>query len=75
MKVQVGNKEVELKPCPFCGAEAFVWHTNHETLIQCSELNAATVGKEHLVRISRRTDKEAVKAWNERGKKNDRRKQ
>lgn len=68
MKVQAGDKEVELKPCPFCGAKAFMWRTNHEIFIECSELNAAKKGNEHLVRISRRTEKEAVKAWNERGK-------
>ena len=47
-------------------AEAFMWRTNYETFIQCSKLNAATPGNEHLVRISRRTEEEAVKAWNTR---------
>ena len=56
----------KLKPCPLCGAEAFMWRTNYEVFIQCSRFNAATPGNEHLVRISRRTDEEAVKAWNTR---------
>ena len=52
----------KLKPCPFCGGEAFEWRTNHRVFIQCSNFNANS----HLVEVRAETEQEAVEAWNRR---------
>ena len=52
----------KLKPCPFCGAEAFMWRTNHRVFIQCSEYNANS----HLVEVRATSEEEAVELWNRR---------
>lgn len=75
------EKKTELKPCPFCGAEAIINtiepHTHKlaafmpdyegGTFIECNGCTCAVSGK---------TDREAVEAWNRRvdnGDKNDKR--
>lgn len=57
--------KVELKPCPFCGAEAYMWKTDKFTCIQCDNFSSSVIGG-HLVQISERTEEEAVKKWNRR---------
>jgi len=52
----------DLKPCPFCGGEAFMWRTNHRVFIQCSNYNVNS----HLVEVRAETEQEAVEAWNRR---------
>lgn len=52
----------ELKPCPFCGGEAFVWRTNHRTYVQCENYVMTT----HRIEVSGITDKEAFELWNRR---------
>ena len=54
--------EEKLKPCPFCGGEAFLWRTNHIVFIQCSNYNANS----HLVEVRAKNDKDAIEAWNRR---------
>jgi hypothetical protein len=57
--------KIELKSCPFCGAKAFMWKTNHHTYIQCD--NSSPPDTEgHFVQVSERTEEEAVKKWNRR---------
>ena len=29
----------DLKPCPFCGSDAYMWSWNYGTAIQCSKFN------------------------------------
>lgn len=60
----------ELKPCPFCGAKAFVWRTNHQTYIQCELFDATTHGR-HLIQVSGDTDTKAIEAWNRRAGEDD----
>lgn len=57
-----------LKPCPFCGAKAMVWRTNHATYIQCERFNGVNG---HLVQLKGRTDEEAKRIWNYRGEEDD----
>ena len=52
----------ELKPCPFCGGEAFVWRTSHRTWIECENYNVDT----HRVAFSSTNEKEVIEAWNRR---------
>ena len=60
----------KLKPCPFCGAKAFMWKTNSHTYIQCDRFTASdTAG--HLVQVSERTEKDAIEAWNRRANDDD----
>ena len=56
----------KLKLCPFCGAGAFVWKTNHHVYIQCSKFNAANDSHGHMVRVSADTYSQAAELWNER---------
>lgn len=51
-----------LKPCPFCGAEAFMWTWTHGTAIECSNYHV----DRHRVQIEARTEREAVERWNQR---------
>lgn len=53
---------MELKPCPFCGSDAFVWRTNYDTYIECSKYHVET----HRIMVSGKTDKEAAERWNRR---------
>lgn len=53
--------EFILKPCPFCGAKAFIWHTYRTTYIECERFSP-----EHEVMIRADTDKEAFEIWNTR---------
>jgi len=55
--------EVNLKPCPFCGAKAFLWRWNGGTRIDCSNWNAVTG---HFVGIQGKTDEEAIALWQRR---------
>lgn len=52
----------DLKPCPFCGSEAYIWSWNYGTAVQCSKFNANT----HLVQIRGETSDLAIKRWNHR---------
>lgn len=56
---------MELKPCPFCGAEAYMWQTNYQTYIQCGRFDATTHGR-HLIQISADTEEDAIETWNRR---------
>lgn len=53
-----------LKPCPFCGAEAYMWSWNYGTAIQCSKFNCDT----HLIQVRGQTSAEAIERWNARVK-------
>ena len=57
-----GGDTVELKPCPFCGAEAHMWKWNYGVAIECKEWNADT----HQVCIKARREEDAIEAWNRR---------
>lgn len=57
-------KVSDLKPCPFCGADAFIWSWNYGTAIQCSKFNADS----HLIQIRGKTNTEAIERWNTRQK-------
>lgn len=53
------NKEIELKPCPFCGGEAHVYqdYTGHYT-VQCDKCGIGT--------LSYNNKKTAKRQWNRR---------
>ena len=51
-----------LKPCPFCGAEAYVWTWNYGSAIQCSKFNSNS----HLIQVEGKTKAEAIERWNTR---------
>ena len=55
----------ELKPCPFCGSEAFFWNLGYEhgEKISC-ENDCVTMPPRHDVWFTNR--EEAIKAWNTR---------
>lgn len=57
--------KVELKPCPFCGAEAHLWKWNGGVRIDCSHWRSKG-SDEHYVGIGARTTKEAIEKWNAR---------
>ena len=65
--MDVREKLVDLKPCPFCGSKPFVWRTNHRTYIECPNPTADS----HRVTMSGKTDKEAIEAWNRRAGEED----
>lgn len=52
----------KLKPCPFCGAEAYMWSWNYGTTIQCSNFNSHN----HVILVSAETSAEAIARWNAR---------
>jgi len=52
----------DLKPCPFCGSEAYMWSWNYGTAIQCVKYNP----DEHLVQVRGKTVEETVERWNTR---------
>lgn len=54
-----------LKPCPFCGAEAHMWKWSGGVRIDCSKWRD-TFTDTHYVGIGAKTEEEAVKVWNER---------
>ena len=56
------GKASNLKPCPFCGADAYIWSWNYGTAIQCSKFNA----KSHLIQVIGKTNAEAIEKWNTR---------
>lgn len=62
IKVEMDVTVSDLKPCPFCGAEAYMWSWNYGTAIQCSKFNNDT----HLIQVRGKTEKEAVEQWNMR---------
>ena len=53
---------IELRPCPFCGAPAFVWRTSWDTYIECSKYHA----DHHRVMVCAPNDKMAAELWNRR---------
>lgn len=53
---------IKLLPCPFCGAEAFVWRTKYDVYIECGKYHADT----HRVMVSGKTEDEAAERWNDR---------
>ena len=64
----------ELKPCPFCGGEAWLLHTNdnhHKPYVQCK----FGVFKEpkcplgHLITWDYDTEEQAAEAWNRRSER------
>jgi hypothetical protein len=63
MKAEVSD----LKPCPFCGADALMWSWNYGTAIQCSKFNA----KSHLIQVIGKTSTEAIEQWNTRRESED----
>ena len=54
--------EIELKPCPFCGSEAFIKRSygNDYSWIMCSNYEC------HIDGPHKPTVKSAIKAWNKR---------
>ena len=56
------NEQEQLKPCPFCGAEAFLWRTNWETIIECSKYHVDW----HRILVAARNDVDAIKRWDQR---------
>ena len=64
----------ELKPCPFCGDTATLWHTtdNHKSpYVQCDG-SVKTDGSNKCFACiypwNYKTDEEAIEAWNRRTK-------
>ena len=55
----------ELKPCPFCGAEAHLWKWNDGCRVDCSRWRSKD-DDVHFVGIGARTEKEAIERWNTR---------
>ena len=55
----------ELKPCPFCGAEARMWKWSGGVRVDCS-LWSDNFADVHYVGVSGRTEEEAAEKWNER---------
>lgn len=51
-----------LKPCPFCGAEAFKWHTFKCVTIECACYDV----DKHRIMVSADNEPEAVRLWNAR---------
>ena len=65
------NKMTELKPCPFCGSEAWIIRTNDNKkrpYVQCKFgcFREPKCPASHLVTWDYRTEEEAVEAWNRR---------
>ena len=61
----------ELKPCPFCGSEAWIIRTNDNKkrpYVQCKFgcFREPKCPVSHLVTWDYRTEEEAVEAWNRR---------
>lgn len=52
----------DLKPCPFCGADAYMWSWNYGTAIQCSKFDPDA----HLIQVRGMTSTEAIERWNTR---------
>jgi len=50
-----------LKPCPFCGAEAYMWSWNYGVAIQCSNFSYM-----HWIEVRGQTIEEAIEKWNAR---------
>lgn len=58
------------KPCPFCGAPAFIWQWNGGARVDCSKWSSdAPAVNVHFVGIGAKTRDEAVKIWNTRSEK------
>ena len=56
----------ELKPCPFCGSNAFIAEWNYDlapgnVLTHCVECNGC-----HSTTLEYGTEEEAIEAWNRR---------
>lgn len=61
------DEKVDLKPCPFCGADAHMWSWSGGTAIQCSKWNV----DKHLVQIRGKAKREVIKQWNNRKESHD----
>lgn len=59
-------KDVNLKPCPFCGAEARMWQWNGGTRIDCSRWVWDDSGDIHFVGVGSRNREAAIELWNTR---------
>ncbi len=62
------KEKVELKPCPFCGSEAFLTGGFRGSLnifyIVCGKCNA--IGEKFGSKCEEGTREQAIKAWNKR---------
>lgn len=50
--------DINLKPCPFCGAPANMWSWNGGTRIDCSKWRDG-----HFVGVEGKTEQEAIELW------------
>ena len=54
-------EEIKLKPCPFCGGEAFVWRLSYRYKISCKQ-DCVTMPPRFDMWFS--SEEEAIKKWN-----------
>ncbi len=57
------NDNEELKTCPFCGADAFVWGMNRRYKVSCSN---DCISMPPMVDMWFTSEQEATKQWNKR---------
>lgn len=68
----------KLKPCPFCGSEAWMIYTNDNHKRPCIQCKFGAFKEpkcplSHLVAWDYKTEQEAIEAWNRRTSDDERR--
>lgn len=56
------NANEILKPCPICGAKAYIWNWTDGAAVQCDDYNPY----KHNVKVVADTREQAAKLWNDR---------